>query len=212
MIIKTLSVGALGTNCYVIAERSGGPGAIIDPGGEPARILDVARPFVIRYVIDTHAHFDHIVANAAVLQALRETQASPAALVAHPQAAPLLAADGDASLFGLPPVSSPPPDRLVEAGDILSLGSASLRVMHTPGHSPGSISLYCQEEGVIFCGDVLFRRGVGRTDLPGGSWAELKASITQQLLALPDETVVYPGHGPSTTVGAERRGNPFLAW
>ena len=212
MIVKPLSVGALGTNCYVIAERTGGAGAIVDPGGEAARILDTARPFAIAYVIDTHAHFDHIAANAAVLQSLRETQASPAELVAHPQAAPLLAADGGASLFGLPPVSSPLPERLVEAGDTLALGSAVLRVLHTPGHAPGSISLYCEQAGIVFVGDVLFQRGVGRSDLPGGSWSVLKASITEQLFALADDTVVYPGHGPATTIGAERRGNPFLAW
>ncbi|MBN1641602.1 MAG: MBL fold metallo-hydrolase [Anaerolineae bacterium] len=210
MIVKTLTVGALGTNCYVIGEHVGGVGAIIDPGAEAARILDVARLFTIRYVIDTHAHFDHIMANAATLQGLRETQEAPVELVAHAQAAPLLAAGGGASLFGFAPVSSPAPDRLVDAGDALSLGSAVLHVLHTPGHSPGSISLHCQEAGIVFVGDVLFQRGVGRSDLPGGSWSALQASIRQQLFALPDSTVVYPGHGPATTIGAERRGNPFL--
>jgi glyoxylase-like metal-dependent hydrolase (beta-lactamase superfamily II) len=212
MIVETLTVGALGTNCYVIAEQRTGIGAIIDPGAEPARILAAARRFTIHYVIDTHAHFDHMTGNGAVLEGLREVQDTPAELVAHPQAAPLLAAGGGAKLFGLPAVSSPSPARLVEHGDALALGGLLLDVLHTPGHSAGSISLYNAQEGVVFCGDVLFQQSVGRYDLPGGDWATLKASIVEQLLVLPDATVVYPGHGPATTIGSERKRNPFLAF
>ena len=108
----------------------------------------------------------------------------------------------------MPP--GPKPNRLVDEGDEIELGTSRLRVIHTPGHLPGSISLYCKEEGIIFVGDVLFQRSIGRTDLPGGSWMTLMESIKNRLLVLPDDTVVYPGHGPSTTIGAERRGNPFL--
>ncbi len=210
MIVRTLMVGPLQTGCYLVLDGETGPGAIVDPGGDADRILDAAEGIEIRYVINTHGHFDHIAANAEVMRALSERQQVPPELVAHEKALPLLAEDGGAALFGFHVPSSPEPDRLVGEGDELVLGTSCLSVMHTPGHSPGSISLYCADEGLIFVGDVLFQRGVGRTDLPGGSWMTLIESIKDKLFALPDDTVVYPGHGPSTTIGAERRGNPFL--
>jgi glyoxylase-like metal-dependent hydrolase (beta-lactamase superfamily II) len=107
-------------------------------------------------------------------------------------------------------VPSPKPDQFVGDGDTLSLGSTTLRIFHTPGHSPGSISLYSAEDSAVFVGDVLFWRGVGRADLPGGSWPTLLESIRSRLFALPDQTRVYPGHGPSTTIGEERGENPYL--
>ena len=210
MIVKTLSVGLLETCCYVIADRASGEGAVIDPGGDPEQIVEAAQAFQIRYVINTHAHFDHTMGNKAVIDALAGRQERAPELVAHPQAGLLLAGDGGASLFGLRMTPSPRPDRLVSDGDLLSLGSLSLQVLHTPGHSAGSISLYCASEGIVFVGDVLFRRGVGRADLPGGNWQVLIESIRDRLFTLPDETVVYPGHGPPTTIGEERRSNPYL--
>jgi len=210
MIVKTLMVGPLQTGCYLVLDRKDGPGAIVDPGGDADRILDAAEDIEICYVINTHGHFDHIAANAEVMRVLSERQQTPPQLVAHEKALPLLAENGGAALFGFHVPPSPEPDRLVDEGDVLTLGRSRLRVMHTPGHSPGSISLYCADEKLIFVGDVLFQRGIGRTDLPGGSWMTLMDSIKDKLLVLPDDTVVYPGHGPSTTIGAERRGNPFL--
>lgn len=210
MIVKTLMVGPLQTGCYLILDGENGPGAIVDAGGDADRILDAAKDVEVRYVINTHGHFDHMAANAEVMRTLSERQQTPPELVAHEKALPLLAENGGAALFGFRVPSSPEPDRLVGEGEELQIGASRLRVMYTPGHSPGSISLYCVEEGLIFVGDVLFQRGIGRTDLPGGSWTTLMASIKQKLLVLPDDTVVYPGHGPSTTIGAERRGNPFL--
>jgi hydroxyacylglutathione hydrolase len=210
MIVHTLAVGTLQTNCYVIEAREEKVGAVIDPGAEEQRILDTAAGLDIRYVINTHAHFDHTMSNAAVIEGLRLRQRTPPQLVVHALAAPLLATDGGASLFGFRPVPSPPPDLLVADGDTLSLGATVLRVLHTPGHSSGSISLYDNEDGFVFVGDVLFRRGVGRADLPGGSWPTLLESIQTRLLALPDETRVYAGHGPSTTIGEERANNPYL--
>jgi glyoxylase-like metal-dependent hydrolase (beta-lactamase superfamily II) len=210
MIVKTLTVGLLQTSCYVVADRMGGEVAIIDPGGDVPQIIDASRGFVVRYVINTHAHFDHIAGNGALLTALAEQQEIPPELLMHSRAAPLSETGGGASLFGFQMTPSPPADRLLSDGDVLALGQLSLKVLYTPGHSPGSISLYCASEGVLFVGDVLFRRGVGRADLPGGNWQTLLDSIKTRLFALPDETTVYPGHGPATTIGEERRGNPFL--
>lgn len=210
MRVHTLTVGTLQTNCYLIEDRQEGVGAIVDPGAEPGRILQAASALEIRYVVITHAHFDHTMANAAVLEGLRARQISPPKLIAHPEAASQLAAGGGAALFGFHAQPSPPPDRLVDDGDALPLGSTTFQVVHTPGHSPGSISLYSAEDGVVFVGDVLFWRGVGRPDLPGGSWPVLLESIQSRLLALPDETRVYPGHGPPTTIGEERSENPYL--
>jgi len=210
MIVHTLTVGTLQTNCYVIEDPKAKVGAIIDPGAEAQRVLNRAADLEIRYVINTHAHFDHTMGNAAVIEGLQARQRTPPQLVVHTLAAPLLAADGGASLFGFRPVPSPPPDLLVAHGDTLSLGATVLRVLHTPGHSPGSISLYDVESEVAFVGDVLFWHGVGRADLPGGSWQTLLESIRDRLLVLPDETRIYAGHGPSTTIGEERANNPYL--
>jgi glyoxylase-like metal-dependent hydrolase (beta-lactamase superfamily II) len=210
VIVKALVVGQLQTNCYVIGDSETGKGAVIDPGGDARDILDAADGLQICYVINTHAHFDHVMGNSEVMQALSDRQEVAPELVAHPEAGPLLAADAGARWFGLAPVPSPQPDRFVNDGDRLSLGRLSLEVIHTPGHSPGSISFYCASAGVLYAGDVLFRQGVGRPDLPGGDWGTLVSSIRDRLFAYPDETVVYPGHGPSTTIGHEKRHNPYL--
>ena len=210
MHVHTLTIGPLQTNCYVLEDREAGVGAIVDPGAEPERILRAVQGLSIQYVINTHAHFDHTMANTAVIEGLRAWQATSPELIAHTLAAPLLAAGGGAALFGFRPAPSPAPDRLVEDGDALSLGFTTLQVLHTPGHSPGSISLYSPQDGAVFVGDVLFSRGVGRPDLPGGSWPVLLESIQSRLFALPDETRVDPGHGPSTTIAEERSGNPYL--
>jgi glyoxylase-like metal-dependent hydrolase (beta-lactamase superfamily II) len=207
VIVTTLHVGQIQTNCYVIADRKGGTGAIIDPGGNAATIVEAAKDLDIAYVINTHAHFDHTLANRQVLEALENAATE---LVAHPEAQSLLATGGGASLFGLAASPSPRPDRLVKDGDVLHLRSLTLEVMYTPGHSPGSISLYCAEAGIAFVGDVLFERGIGRTDLPGGNWKTLMDSITQRLFVLPDETIVYPGHGPATTIAKEKKHNPYI--
>jgi glyoxylase-like metal-dependent hydrolase (beta-lactamase superfamily II) len=210
VIVTCLNVGQIQTNCYVIADRKDGTGAIVDPGGDAATILQAAQDLDISYVINTHAHFDHTLANGEVLEALEQRQQKTVELVAHPKTLPLLAVDGGAGLFGLSASPSPTPDRLVDDGDLLHLGSMMIEIVHTPGHSPGSISLYCAEAKTVFVGDVLFSRGIGRTDLPGGNWHTLMDSITKRLWTLPEETTVYPGHGPATTIGEEKKHNPFL--
>jgi len=211
MKVTTLVVGLLQTNCYIVADEETTECAILDPGGHAQRILDATRNLSVKYVMNTHAHFDHAADNGKVLDALRDRQETAPQLVCHPDAAPVLASDGGARWFGLPPIRSPNPDLLVEDGDKLHLGQLVLQVLHTPGHSPGSISLYIAEEQALFAGDTLFRRGVGRFDLPGGDRNTLLHTIRDRLFALPQDTIVYPGHGPATTIGEEREHNPSVS-
>ncbi|MDY7040775.1 MAG: MBL fold metallo-hydrolase, partial [Chloroflexota bacterium] len=168
MIVKTLTVGPILTNCYIIGDKTSKEGAIIDPGGDAQKILDEARGLglAIKYVIDTHGHFDHILANGGVMAALKATQTTPPLLAIHPADAPFLTSGGGAAWFGVQVDPSPPPDLELNEGDVLTVGHITLEVWHTPGHSPGSVSLVCSEEGMVFDGDVLFHTGIGRTDLP----------------------------------------------
>ena len=206
MIVVSLPVGLIQTNCYVVGCEETKEGAVIDPGGHPGRILaEVKRHgLTIKYVLDTHAHFDHTDANGAIVQA------TGAPLALHAADRMLLKASGGAAFFGLQADPSPPPDLEIHDGDELEIGHLRFRVLHTPGHTPGHVCFYEPDEGVLFDGDVLFYRGIGRTDLPGGSWPQLMDSIRRVLFALPDETVVYSGHGPATTIGEEKRLNPWL--
>lgn len=207
MIIATLPVGLIQTNCYVVGCEETKEGVIIDPGGHPDRILAEVdrRGLTVKYVLNTHGHFDHTDANGAIVAA------TGALLALHPEDRTLLAASGGAALFGLEADQSPPPDLDLRDGDQLEVGRLCFKVLHTPGHTPGHVCFYEAEEGAIFDGDVLFYRGIGRTDLPGGSWQQLAASIQDQLFALPDGTAVYSGHGPATTIGEEKRLNPWLS-
>jgi hydroxyacylglutathione hydrolase len=206
LIVTTLSVGLIQTNCYLVGCEETGDGAVIDPGGHPQRILaEVERHgLTIKYVLNTHAHFDHTDANGAIVQA------TGAPLALHPADRSLLKASGGAALFGLQADPSPPPQLDLGDGEELEVGQLCFQVLHTPGHTPGHVCFYEATEGVLFDGDLLFRRGVGRTDLPGGSWQQLMNSIQEVLFALPDETIVYSGHGPATTIGEEKQLNPWL--
>jgi hydroxyacylglutathione hydrolase len=212
LIVKMLQVGPIMTNCYIVGCEETQQGAIIDPGGNGERILAQVRQLglVIKYVINTHAHFDHTLANGEVIEGLTESQEQPPLLAIHRDEEPMLTSGGGAALFGLRGFSSPSPDVYLEEGDVLTLGEVELKVLYTPGHSVGSISLLNEEEKAVFDGDVLFNMGIGRTDLTGGSSETLMDSIRNKLLTLPDDTVVYSGHGPATTIGRERAGNPFL--
>ena len=206
MIIATLPVGLIQTNCYIAGCPETKTGAVIDPGGDPERILaEVERQGLsIKYVLNTHAHFDHTDANGAIVRATGAT------LALHPLDLPLLKASGGAALFGLQADPSPLPDLELQDGDELEVGTLRFQVLHTPGHTPGHVCFYEQAEGVLFDGDVLFQRSIGRTDLPGGSYQQMMDSIQRVLFALPEETVVYSGHGPATTIGDEKRLNPWL--
>ena len=206
MIIRTIPVGITQTNCYIAGCDETMQGAVIDPGDNAERILKAVREsgLAVRYVFNTHCHFDHMGANADVVEA------TGALLALHPAELPILEARGGAAWFGVQVKESPSPDVELGPGQMLTVGTLRFQVLHTPGHSPGGVTLYLEEEGVAFDGDVLFASGVGRTDLPGGDWETLERSIRDVLIALPDETVLYPGHGPKTTVGQEKRSNPWV--
>lgn len=206
MIIKQLSVGELQANCYIVGCEETNKAVVIDPGAEGTRILNTAIQLglKIEYVLITHAHFDHI---AACKDVVTGTNAK---LLMHENDALLLKNGGGAQFFGLPMPAHYEPDSYIDDGDTINYGKCSLKVLHTPGHSPGHVSFYDAENGVVFDGDVLFNGSIGRSDLPGGSFATLMNSIAEKLMTLPDETVVYSGHGTSTTIGEERVHNPFL--
>jgi hydroxyacylglutathione hydrolase len=207
MILRKIHVGITMTNCYLVGCEETREGVVIDPGGNPERVLKGVEEagLTIRYVLNTHCHFDHMGANADVVAA------TGAPLALHPAELPILRNRGGASWFGVPVKESPLPDVELAEGQVLSVGTLLLQVLHTPGHSPGSLTFYLEEEGVAFDGDVLFAMGVGRTDLPGGDWDTLLRSIQEVLFALPDDTILYPGHGPETTVERERGSNPWVS-
>jgi hydroxyacylglutathione hydrolase len=206
LIIKTLAVGPIQTNCYVIGCPETLEGAVIDPGWDAMAILAEAEAaeLKIKYVLNTHAHWDHIAANADVLAA------TGAELGIHPNDLPLLRARGGADMWGIPVTPCPEPDIALYEGQRIQIGRRELEVLFTPGHTPGHVSFFEAEAGVVFDGDVLFKQGIGRTDLPGGDHHAHMKSIRDVLMALPDETVVYSGHGPATRIGEERRTNPWL--
>jgi hydroxyacylglutathione hydrolase len=206
MILSIVHVGITQTNCYIVGCEETREGVVIDPGGHPGRILKAVEEndLTIRYVLNTHCHFDHMGANAEIVAA------TGASLALHSAELPILEVKGGAALFGLPEVESPMPDVELEDGQVLEVGALRFQVLHTPGHSPGGVTFYLEEEGVAFDGDVRFAGGVGRTDLPGGDQDTLLRSIHEVLFKLPDETVLYPGHMSKTTVGRERYSNPYL--
>jgi len=205
MRVETLVVGPVMTNCYIIACEETNKGAVIDPGGDAKAILAAVKRMGadVEYVLNTHGHFDHTLANDAIVAATGAT------LAIHEADAPMLAMGGGAAWLGMKGSQSRP-DLLLRDGDIVRVGNLQLRVLHVPGHSPGGVAFYLAEQGVVFSGDALFQMGIGRTDLPGGDYDRLIASIRTKLLTLPPDTVVYPGHGPATTIARERVGNPFL--
>lgn len=206
MIIEQLPLGPLQANCYLLGCATTRDAVVIDPGAEAGHILQRVEHhgFQVKYVLLTHAHFDHIAAVAEVVAV------TGAPLAMHQADLPLLESGGGAELFGLPRPPYKAPDQWLSAGDEVRFGEHCLEVRFTPGHAPGHISFYEADLGVVFDGDVLFAGSIGRTDLPGGNLTQLMHSIQQALLTLPDHTQVFSGHGPATTIGQERRNNPFL--
>jgi glyoxylase-like metal-dependent hydrolase (beta-lactamase superfamily II) len=207
LFIQTIVVGEMLTNCYIVASREwGGECVVVDPGAHPAKILQVLKEknYSPRYIINTHGHIDHTGANASILEA------TSAKLLIHHEDVPLLQDPNLnlSALFGIDK-TSPPPDQFLSDGDEILCGELEFEVLHTPGHTPGGICLF-DKGGVLLSGDSLFLSSIGRTDLPKGSYNTLIQSIKERLMILPDETVIYPGHGPSSTIGWERRRNPFL--
>ncbi len=207
MILEGFPVGPVQANCYLFGDEAAGELFVIDPGDEPDRIVAAVGRYGARVaaIVNTHGHFDHVMAVDAV------RRATGAPFWIHEAEREVLA-QGPARariLFGIEVPPSPQPDRWLQDGDDLRVGALGLVVRHTPGHSPGGVCLI--GDRLAFVGDTLFAGSVGRTDLPGASMDALLDSIARVLLPLPDDTVCYPGHGPETTIGAERRSNPFVA-
>jgi len=205
MRVDALALGMFATNCYVLSPEGSGECVVVDPGAESARVVAHIREkgFEVRYVLATHGHADHTGAIAAVKDALGGVFAAPEAdraILERPDAW-MTAMLPD---FGMPPSV----DLALNDGDVLTFGGEELRVLATPGHTPGGVSF--QFEGAVVAGDTLFQGSIGRTDLPGGDLEQELASIRDILLPLGDDVVVLPGHGPQTTVGRERETNPFL--
>ncbi|NLY51755.1 MAG: MBL fold metallo-hydrolase [Firmicutes bacterium] len=204
MEITLLTVGELAVNCYLVSQED--RAVVIDPGDDAEVILGVLeeRSLKLEGIINTHGHFDHIGANGAL------KEATEAALYIHRGDAQCLQ-DAGANLSqwaGLGPVVSPPADELLSGGEVLQLAGLEFEVFHTPGHSPGCICL--KVENVLFTGDTLFAGSVGRVDFPGSSWESLMKSLKEVILPLDPDTVIYPGHGPASTLRAEKEHNPFL--
>ncbi len=205
LIIKKLEVGPIMANCFILGCESTKEAVVIDPGDDADRILMALAKaeLKVKCLINTHGHFDHVGAN----KKMKEVTAAPIAI--HAGDEPMLTElSRSAAMFGLSAENSPPADRLLEDGDEVVFGEITLKVIHTPGHSPGGICLHTP--GHLFAGDTLFAGSIGRTDLPGGDYDTLIASIKERLLELPEDTVVYTGHGPETSIGNEKRMNPFL--
>jgi glyoxylase-like metal-dependent hydrolase (beta-lactamase superfamily II) len=207
--ILRFTLGPAQTNAYIVADPGTKEAAVIDPSWDGQVILQAARErgWRIGHLWYTHAHFDHIGGAAAIADA-----SNPLPLVAlHPEDHVLWRAGGGGAIFGFDIDPGPEPAIDFTHGQVLKLGSNEFEVRHTPGHTKGHCALYCAGGTVCFCGDLIFKRGVGRTDLPGGDWDILERSIREQIYSLPQETRLLSGHGPETTVGEERRYNPFIS-
>jgi glyoxylase-like metal-dependent hydrolase (beta-lactamase superfamily II) len=205
MLVRKLIVGDLQTNCYILGDEKTKEGVVIDPGGDPEDIEKVIQKesLNIKYIILTHGHADHI---AALTELKKKTNAL---ILIHPADSDMLVDPiYNLSSFTGEDLICPKADRFIEDGDKIKVGAMELEVLHTPGHSPGGISLFGDK--MIFTGDALFCGGIGRADFPGASHPQLLNSIKNKILSKPDDTVVYPGHGPETTIGEEKRNNPWI--
>lgn len=206
MIVRRLVVGPFESNCYILGSEATKEGMVIDPGADAKHILGEIKSLGLdmKLIVLTHAHIDH----AGALKEVKE--ATGAGVAVHVDDAKSLRRLGHSlsAPFRLFYPAPPSPDRLLNEGDSIDISDLHFTVLHTPGHTPGGICLL--GEGVVFTGDTLFHQSIGRTDLPGGSHGHLMNVINSKLMALPDNTVVYPGHGSETTIGDERQKNPFL--
>lgn len=207
MICEMIPVGLLGCNCSILGDEVSREAIVVDPGYEIPRILELLakHKLSVKTILITHAHIDHI----ASAFSLKEITGAP--IVYNQRDLPLVAIMSEqAGWLGVPVPEVLPPDHSPADGEVVQAGGICGTVFYTPGHTEGSLCLYVPNEKLLLAGDTLFAGGVGRTDLPGGNMEKLLASIEERLLTLPDETLVVPGHGPMTTIGEERRSNPFL--
>jgi hydroxyacylglutathione hydrolase len=207
--VVAFELGMALTNTYLIGEPGQDHAVVIDPAWQGDRIARAAHDhrWRVAAIWLTHAHFDHFAGAAGITDAYDV----PIPVALHDQDQPIWRAMGGAAWFGFESFDpGPEPTINLDHGMILTLGDAEFEVRHTPGHSPGHVILVAEQLGAVFCGDLIFQGSVGRTDLPGGNWETLLKSIENEILPLPDETQLFPGHGPPTTVGFERQNNPFL--
>ena len=205
MIVKGLAVGPIMANCFILGCEETKEAVIIDPGDEAGRILSTVSELAlgVKTILNTHGHFDHVAGNKGIKEA---TQAD---IMIHTLDAPMLGQLSDsAAAWGLSAENSPAPDRTLEDGDTVSFGNIVLKVIHTPGHTPGGVSF--STDGHVFAGDTLFAGSIGRTDFTGGDYDTLISSIKNRLFSLGDDVTVFTGHGPETTIGKEKRYNPFV--
>jgi len=212
VLVERLVVGDFASCAYVVAEGENRECIVIDPGAEGGDLLKVIEKHNLtpKFIVNTHGHSDHIAANSFLKERFPELR-----ICIHPEDAKMLKSTiKNLSLFFGRRVRSPSADRLLEEGDTLEIEGGSFKVLHIPGHTKGGIALLQEakqnDPAIIFTGDTLFAGGIGRTDFPSGSQKVLIKAVKEKIMTLPDETIVYPGHGPPTTVGQERSDNPFL--
>ncbi len=206
MKIVKLEVGSLGTNCYIVFNEETKEAAVIDPGGSVGDILAVVarEKLAVKYIINTHGHADHVLGNMRV----KEATGAPI-LIHEADAAMLTSGQLNLSAWIGGSVSCGPADTLLKEGDVIKVAAGlDLAVIHTPGHTPGCICL--KTGNVLFSGDTLFAESIGRTDFPGGSYSQLVNNVKEKLFILDDSVKVYPGHGPETSIGWEKKNNPFI--
>ena len=207
MKITSLTLGPVQTNTYIVADTETNESIVIDPAWDGAEIAKIALEsgWQIKEIWLTHAHFDHIGGVADLAASLLKAPS----VYLHPDDYDLWKSGGGAARFGFNIDPGPEPNPLIH-GEILHVGNFVFEARHTPGHRPGHSVFYCANAGILFSGDLIFSRSVGRTDLPGGNWDALEKSIRDQIYTLPDETRIFSGHGEETSVGEEKRENPFV--